>query len=414
MLNVNAHFFALLRYSLGGDIEPILLDGSINWAEVYKEAERQCVLGITYAGVERLSKLDDIPPGQWVVRNENNGKALQVDNRGYVSKKPPLPLLLNWMGEAQKNQKQNNTLNLKIFELIDHLKENGFEGSILKGQGLALLYGPLSTHDNENNLANWRTPGDIDIWIKGDRKDIIRHIRHYTDSEYVVYHNANFPIFPETSVEVHFTPSWFWNPLHNYRLQKFFKENQDSSLSNRVILSAVDAQGKTIEREASIPTVEFNAVFILQHIYRHLFGEGIGLRQVIDYYFVLKFLGKVENEQSQNSHTSTFALLKRLGLGRFTSAMMWILHEALGLEEEYLLCKPDEKQGQFILNEMLRGGNFGHYDDRNKHKTGESALRRYLVHVTRNLRYIHYYPAEIISIPFWKIWHFLWRKQFEK
>ena len=56
-----------------------------------------------------------------------------------------------------------------------------------------------------------------------------------------------------------------------------------------------------------IPTVEFNIIFQLTHIYSHLMNEGIGLRQLVDYYYVLCDFYKVYQNFSK-THPSSLTL----------------------------------------------------------------------------------------------------------
>ena len=37
----------------------------------------------------------------------------------------------------------------------------------------------------------------------------------------------------------------------------------------------------------AFPSIRFNTVYSLLHIFRHVFHEGIGLRQLLDYYYIL-------------------------------------------------------------------------------------------------------------------------------
>ena len=58
-----------------------------------------------------------------------------------------------------------------------------------------------------------------------------------------------------------------------------------------------------------------------------------------------------------------FALLKYC-LGnkvdiKFARAVMYVLHEALGLSEEKMIAPMDDKRGKLLLSEILNGGNFG-------------------------------------------------------
>ena len=45
---------------------------------------------------------------------------------------------------------------------------------------------------------------------------------------------------------------------------------------------------------------------------------------------------------------------------KFTSAVMWVLMEAFGFNKEFLPCKPNQKEGRFLLSEILKAGNLGH------------------------------------------------------
>lgn len=40
---------------------------------------------------------------------------------------------------------------------------------------------------------------------------------------------------------------------------------------------------------------------------------------------------------------------------------MWVLKEIFHLEDELLVCIPNKARGEFLLKEILLGGNFGFY-----------------------------------------------------
>ena len=50
--------------------------------------------------------------------------------------------------------------------------------------------------------------------------------------------------------------------------------------------------------------------------------------------------------------------LKYMGLWKFAGAVMYVLHEALGLSVEKMIAPMDEKRGKLLLAEILNGGNF--------------------------------------------------------
>ena len=100
--------------------------------------------------------------------------------------------------------------------------------------------------------------------------------------------------------------------------------------------------------------------------------------------------------------------LKYLGLWKFAGAVMYVLHVVLGLSEEKMICPMDVKRGRVFLDEILSGGNFGHYDTRISFGTG--ALGHNMQRLYRDLRLAWYYPGEALSEPVFRVWHYLWRK----
>ena len=82
------------------------------------------------------------------------------------------------------------------------------------------------------------------------------------------------------------------NPFYHARLQKWFKRNADLQCSN--VVSLLDGIG-----EIAIPTTAFNVVYQLTHLYHHFFDEGIGMRQIIDYYHVVCDFYKVYQNSSK-------------------------------------------------------------------------------------------------------------------
>ena len=77
--------------------------------------------------------------------------------------------------------------------------------------------------------------------------------------------------------------------------------------------------------EIAIPTMAFIVVYLLTHLCHHFFDEGIGMRQIIDYYYV------VTNDELLVIKDTLQRELKHLGLWKFAGAVMYVLHEALGL-----------------------------------------------------------------------------------
>ena len=354
MLKQQKIFFDFLRFCIGSAKE---IPGSlkeVDWKELYAIAKKQALLSVLFHGIQRLPK--ELAPEQ--------------------------KLLMQWMVMAEIIRKQNIRLFQDSVKVCKNFENKGFANCILKGQGNALLYPD----------PYMRTPGDIDIYL------VMQYINNVCPNQVMRYHHVDFPVM-KTAIEVHFTPSYMFFPIHNSRMQKWFKEVMDLQCSNIVTLP--DGYG-----EITVPTMSFNVIYILSHLYRHVFTEGIGLRQLIDYYFVLV---KSEERRVKNL-TALQRELKYLGLWKFAGAVMYVLHEALGVPKEKMIAPIDVNEGRFLLAEIMQGGNLGQYDTRLGSKENEGKLHRYLRMSLRNLRFAKYYPTEALSEPLFRTWFALWKK----
>jgi hypothetical protein len=95
---------------------------------------------------------------------------------------------------------------------------------------------------------------------------------------------------------------------------------------------------------------------------------------------------------------------------RFAAAVMYIMKNVLGLEDEYLLMPPDEKAGRLLLCDIIRGGNFGKYNKSFAHDGKDINPSRYFYKTFHNLSLAMYYPSETLWEPLFRTWHFFWRK----
>lgn len=355
MLQQYSIFFDFLRFCIGSKSEIPSSLKEADWKELYRIAHKQCLVGILFDGIQKL------PPAEVGMSKD---------------------LLLQWMMQCQMLEKANVRLNDAAIHVSEWFRKKGFRTCILKGQGNAQLY-PNGLH---------RTPGDIDIWVEGGDKRVISFVRSISPHEKACYHHIEFPSYKGVEVEVHYRPSFLLCFWHNRRLQKYYERVKEKQFSHRVKLGE---QG-----EVAIPTAEFNLIFQLTHIYAHLMNEGIGLRQLLDYYFVLLHADIKDLAELQRN-------LKRFGLWKFAGAIMYIMQEVFGMPASRLIVPSNEKYGIFVLNEVLEAGNFGKYDERNRF--GKSQLGHNLQRVYRDIRLVRYFPMEALSEPLFRTWHFFWR-----
>ena len=249
-------FFDFLIFCIGSAKEIPDSLKEADWEELYAIAQKQCLVGILFDGIKKLP----------------------VEHVGMKKE-----LLLQWMAESQMLEKANVRLNDAAIQVSEWFRKKGFRTCILKGQGNALMYpNPYS-----------RTPGDIDIWVEGGDKRVISFVRSISPHGKACYHHIEFPSYKGVEVEVHYRPSFLLCFWHNRKLQKYYERVKEEQFSHRVMLGE---QG-----EIAIPTVEFNLIFQLTHIFSHLMNEGIGLKQLVDYYYVICDFYKVYQNFSNPS-----------------------------------------------------------------------------------------------------------------
>lgn len=362
--------FLFLNYCLGKKVDMSMVVAKIDWRQLYNFASRQALLGFCFDGIERLTK--------------EFSEELKQNPMGR-------DLLMTWMGKAQQIRRQNMKVNAVASKLFSMLREDGLRCCILKGQGNALMYpNPYS-----------RTPGDIDVWVNASREQITEYAKkHFEIGDDIRFHHLETSV-DGVPVELHFFPGIMNNPIYNARLQKWFKRNADLQCSN--VVSLPDGIG-----EIAIPTAAFNVVYQLTHLYHHFFDEGIGMRQIIDYYYV------VNNDELLVIRDTLQRELKYLGLWKFAGAVMYVLHEVLGLSEEKMIAPMDEKRGKLLLAEILEGGNFGRHFTKYGGFTHQSMGKKYFLKIWRNMHFVRYYPVEALSEPIFRTWHFFWRMKNKK
>lgn len=339
-------FYELVKVALGNNSVLSRIPSDAEWHNLYKICQEQCITGVVFEALDRLSK-----QGQ----------------------KPPLDLLYQWICDAELIKQQNLIVNRRCVEISRMFAEAGFKTCILKGQGNALLYpNPLS-----------RTSGDIDIWVDADKNLIDEFVRNRFSNIKGGRMHIEFPVFDDVAVEVHYIPRYMYAPKHDRRLQTFFREKAKEQFRNQVVLEGV-------EDMCAVPTVAFNLIQQLSHMMSHFMGEGIGLRQFIDYYYVLR--------QFRDESLEFRVRLREMGLLKFAQGVMWIEKELLGLEDEYLIVEPSERIGHAIQQTIEEGGNFGHHSSLNTFRH-QSLIGRAIGGAKQSLRAMRYFPTEAA----WKV-----------
>jgi len=302
--------------------------------------------------------------------------------------RPPKEILLQWYGLVQQIEQRNSELDYKSSDVLRMFEQEGFKGCLLKGQGNAQSY------PNPKR----RVPGDIDIWLCPqnqssfdcwkNRERVIKYVSEKYPQKHVHIHHIDYPIYRDTEIEVHFFPIYLKNPFDFRRLLCFFQNNAKEQFAHQVVTK----EGIKM----TIPTDRFNLIYQLVHVYLHYLNQGIGFRQIIDYYYILN------RYDASVDRNNIIGDLRQLHLLHFAQAMMWLLHEVLGMKEESLYTSCDEREGRRLLDEILAMGNFGKYDSRywKQHTNGPIYL---IQKIRRQMHFLFAYPREVLWDPYFRL-----------
>lgn len=367
-MTIEQLFFELIRVAIGTQLSLSRQPSPKEWAALYDIAKKQSLVGVCFAAVQRLQNLG----------TSGTLAPLSLPEMDY----------LRWMGMAAKIQQRNEVVNRQCVEVERILAERGFKCSVMKGQAVAAYY-RLHDNDDDNpsmNLQGLRQSGDIDVWVPVKIETLVEFVKSMGWKYEAKHAHVSFT-FPDgdapdaVEVELHPTPGELRCPWHNRRLQSWFREHRE-----------VDT--------------EFNLVFLLEHMYHHALFEGIGLRQFMDYYFVLssQHVNKLACQQ-------VMKVIDSLGMKRFAAGVMDIMHNVFGMPEEELLCEADHEVGALLLSEVMTGGNFGHYDERYKEQQSRNLFVHGLGNLKRKWPMLRVAFWEVVCSPFWSLWQITWRKR---
>ena len=363
---INQYLFELLQVAVGHRTELTACPTDEEWVTLYDMCKQQALVGIAYKACEKLP----------------------------LEQRPQELLFLKWLGLANRVRQANRLLIEECAEITKSFENEGIHCLVLKGLSNRANYG--------EELCDYRTSGDIDLWTWADEGGIAR-IVEFTNQHCIAH---GLPVMPwhrilyyhvesrtarGTEVELHYRPSYLNCLWRNRRLQKWFVDERSGV------------------KDLPIPSNSFNAVYQLLHIYKHLFEEGIGLRQILDYYFVLCQGSKVEGQGfTEEEKEAIMKSLISFGMRKLAGAMMYVLQTVFSMPSAYLLCDPDVAEGRFLLNEIMMAGNFGKHDKRITRDGGK--MRHAWEKLKHNFRLVGHYPEEVLWEPVFRSYHWIWRR----
>ena len=397
-------YFEFLQVAVGNRKSLSVSVVDADWHRLFEFCKRQALIGVGFTAVEKLHAM------------------------GVVC---PAALRMRWMALALQIETRNALLNEQCSQLARRYEHDGLSTCILKGQGNCLNY--------PEGLRNRRQCGDIDVWTvcKHDipiavqtgkdkaeyveyhgRKAVIEYVRmqHRLEgnnvSPVIRYHHIEAPKMDGTEVEVHFRPCYAHSPLRNWRMQRWFENHADVCMKNKTHMGF------------AVPTASVNVVYQMCHLFSHYFDEGLGLRQLMDYYFALRVwhndVMECKDLQSQGmwsaglgtpvmSKEEVMAVLRSLGMAKFAASVMYVLQEVFAMPSLYYICEPNEKEGKKLLAEIMQGGNFGQYDTRDAELKRGGMMKHGLWKLKRVMGLARSFPEEALWEPVFRVYHLFWR-----
>lgn len=398
-------YFEFLQIAIGNRKSLSAAIHDSDWLRLFEFCKKQALIGVGFTAVEKLHTL---------------GVECPTDIR------------MKWMALALQIEKKNALLNEQCKKLTEQYGHDGLSSCILKGQGNCLNY--------PEELDKRRMPGDIDVWcippkdgldiaVATGNKDVeyvnykcvnavieygrMQHRLSGNNKKPVIrYHHIETPKMDKTEVEVHFRVGFLNSPLRNWRMQRWFDNHADVCMKNKTHMGF------------AVPTASVNVVYQMCHLFSHYFDEGLGLRQLMDYYFALRVwhndVMECKDLQSQGmwseglgtpvmSATEIMAVQRSFGMAKFAAAVMYVLHKAFAMPTHYCICEPNEKEGRKLLAEIMQGGNFGQYDTRDAALKKGGMMKHAVWKLKRVMRLVSSYPEEALWEPVFRLYHLGWR-----
>ena len=264
-------FFSILRASLWKT--PVEIpEGFDDWGKVLKLAKTQALTGL----------LGDVLLTNPAVLSKLPSKA--------VAKLQDIPLT---------NMGTYTVLNNTLILVVSKLREHGIEPVLLKGQGIAQYY----------PIPALRQCGDIDLYVGEENYEKTYHVLtsivteiDSIDSLYKDIKHFHAKI-GSILIEIH----RFAYVDSSKKIDLAYQNYSKKGLSEGLVKVSFG------EINVNTPEVNFNAIYIFNHLWHHFITSGVGLRQFCDFMCYLHVMsGRLDLDYIEG-------FLKKMNLHLFNS-----------------------------------------------------------------------------------------------
>ena len=309
-------FFELLQVSLGRRKFLSRIPTTEEWSALFEVSESQAISGIILNGLVNLP-----------------------DNQ-----RPPKMVLLQWLGVCQMVRSRNSEMDTAVVKLCKKLDGICTNYIIVKGQTLNAIY----------PLTNLRQSGDIDFLVyPGDWHKVFSVFSNDLGEEVIETHSEKHVEWEKDGVtyEMH---RWL-NDFASKKHQRYWDD---------VVMQEVWHHPYYVEINGyNVPTLSFvyNVLYVFVHLFYHLINEGVGLRQFLDWYYLL-----LDNCFTYKDKMTLKKHLRGIGLYSAFVGCGAVLTDYLGLDEKefpFEICEKYHLESSKLIDNIYVKGNFGHNTD---------------------------------------------------
>jgi len=279
------------------------------WQWLYTTAQQQQVTGICYKGVEKLFEF---------------------------GLRAPQDVSIDWMAEAEEIRMSNVIVNKRALTLQKRLTERKIYNTLLLGQGVALYY--------NSELLELRQPSGIDMFVDCGKEKAIKFVKQTGQMD--VKHSRRvvwLDKWADTPVRLLTHVTYSKNPLKDYVIQRWFRQNRDHLFAN--------------ESEFIMPSANIQVVYILQTLFEHFLKGQLNMRMLMDCFFILK--KSADHSDDSKREINIDDVLSSFGISSFSHGVMWVMQEVFNADSKVLPMKPQNKEGELILQQLMSGRHIG-------------------------------------------------------
>lgn len=320
-----------------------------DWDKVIQFAKTQSVMGIIAKSVLADKKYLDRIPNDFRLKL----KSILVSN----------VMAFNSMTDALK-------------KVTLTLTQAGIPHVLLKGHGMAVNY----------PYPELRQCGDIDLYV-GKENAVASHkvlsgISEWIDPEFSATWGKHYSVkLDGVHIEVH-------RHTCSHSVKKYMKMYLDAAEKGLTQeLGHVTYDGVDI----AVPEVNFNAVYIFDHLFKHFLISGIGLRHLSDWMLFLHANKDVLDHQRLKK------LLEELDLLKPWQVFGTIVVKYLGMPKEEFPLYADSEHTDWAFEIVLADGNFGKstkYYTRRSNSYLATKLNAIWCHLNRGAQMMRVFPRQ--------------------